>query len=346
MGLTKAWRLSFLALCPVISLTGLLVVSFAGPEPQKKPPPFPLNLFAQATAEDYVDEQACVECHSAAHVGFERSPHAPYVRHPGDPVDRRGCQSCHGPGGPHIAHLEEAGEILKYVLSYTKSKPMESAQGCLRCHNDTMTMAHWRRTGHAQADVTCSDCHKIHQEPEREKPDAKFGERAKNARSLFFVAVAEPRKLLKSDEVSLCGKCHPREVNELRHNFHHPIPEGQMVCSDCHAIHPRRAVEKQSAGHTRVRSAKETCVICHAETAGPFVFEHDPVAGLTGEGCTECHRPHGSHNPKLLTTFSRGLCNQCHTDQISNHFPGRTCWQSGCHVGVHGSHTDRLLLRR
>lgn len=346
MARTKVWRLSALSLSPLLAFAGLLVIGSRDAEPQKKSPPFPLSLFAQAKEDDYIDEQSCAECHRDAHAGFERSPHAAYVANPRDSVDRRGCQSCHGPGGPHVANLEDEAQIYKFVLSYTKSKPVEGARACLRCHNDTMTLAHWQRTGHAHADVGCNDCHRIHQPPEEEKTRAQIAERAKDGRSSIFAAVREPRKLLASDEVTLCGKCHAREVNELRHNFHHPIPEGRMVCSDCHDIHPRRAAEKQTAARTRIRPASDACVTCHADTAGPFVFEHDPAGGLTGEGCLECHRPHGSHNPKLLTTFSRGLCNQCHTDKANNHFPGRTCWQSGCHVAVHGSHTDRLLLRR
>ena len=106
-----------------------------------------------------------------------------------------------------------------------------------------------------------------------------------------------------------------------------------------------RANVKLAAARTRLRS-RELCVTCHGNVAGPFVYEHDPVVGLTGEGCMECHRPHGSNNPKLLTTFSRGACAQCHTDKANNHFPGRTCWQSGCHVAIHGSNTDPFLLHR
>jgi hypothetical protein len=41
------------------------------------------------------------------------------------------------------------------------------------------------------------------------------------------------------------------------------------------------------------------CYKCHADKQGPFVFEHAP---LKVEGCTACHDPHGSANPKLLKT--------------------------------------------
>jgi predicted CXXCH cytochrome family protein len=338
----KMLRVGFLSLCPVLSLTGLLAFSSQTPPPQKKLPAFPLSLFAQATPDDYIDEEACAQCHTGAHASFQPSPHNPYSRDPKAPKDKQGCQGCHGPGGIHLANLEKPEEIHKFVISYTKSTATQSSMACLRCHNDTMTMAHWVRTGHGHAEVSCAGCHGIHQDPDQ----VRKLRGPKMAKSPIFAAVAEPKKMLKADEATLCGSCHQRELNEFRHNFHHPVPEGRIVCSSCHEIHPRRANEKLAAGHTHIKNAGQLCVTCHAETAGPFVFEHDPVSGTTGEGCMECHRPHGSHNPKMLSSFSRGLCNQCHTDKANNHFPGRTCWQSGCHVGVHGSHSDRLLLRR
>ena len=52
------------------------------------------------------------------------------------------------------------------------------------------------------------------------------------------------------------------------------------------------------------------CVKCHSDKRGPFVYEHPPVRV---EGCTICHNPHGSVNPRLLArpaTFT--LCLECH----------------------------------
>jgi predicted CXXCH cytochrome family protein len=105
-------------------------------------------------------------------------------------------------------------------------------------------------------------------------------------------------------------------------------------------LHPSASAPKA------INLGKDNCVSCHADVAGPFVYEHDPVEGGIGKGCLECHDPHGSHNPKLLNSFSRGLCAQCHTDKLANHFPGHSCWDSGCHVALHGSNTDPHFLTR
>lgn len=349
----KPLRLLGLTLIFLIPFIGLLAVSLATPDAKKKPPEFPLSLFKQAKPEDYIDEGNCVECHKEAHASATNSPHAKFVNNPSNPLDRRGCQSCHGPGGPHIAHLKDEDDPYKYVISYTRSKPAESAAACLRCHDDTMTAAHWRRTGHARANVTCVACHQLHfpdrlgkdREPpvdpaDKEKPKPAPNGSGKSLRAPFYTAAPDPKAMLKADEATLCGQCHKKEIAEFRNNFHHPLPEGRLVCSDCHDVHPNRNAEKH------LRTAKQSCITCHADKAGPFVFEHEPVADQTGDGCLECHRPHGSHNPKLLTTFSRGQCNPCHTDKANNHYPGRTCWQSGCHEAIHGSNHDRTFFRK
>lgn len=114
-----------------------------------------------------------------------------------------------------------------------------------------------------------------------------------------------------------------------------------MNCSDCHSIHPT------NADRLKKSTLKDRCVTCHQDVAGPFAFEHDPVAGFTGGGCKECHGPHGTNNPAMLTSSSRGLCIQCHTDKGGiNHHPGQSCWTSGCHVAVHGSNHDPRLLSK
>ena len=104
--------------------------------------------------------------------------------------------------------------------------------------------------------------------------------------------------------------------------FAHPgTGKPPWSASDCHSVHPNEDDRE------RVRTTKRNSITCHAEVAAvPFVFEHDPTSDLTGEGCLECHNPHGSPNPNILNAFSRGLCVKCHTDKsVANHHPGRNC---------------------
>jgi predicted CXXCH cytochrome family protein len=361
-------RLILMCLVFIVPFTGLLAISLANPDPpktaktkpdtSKKAPSFAQSLFAKATADDYIEDEMCKECHAESHKSWNNSPHALFVSDPHKPADQRGCQSCHGPGGPHVSHLKDEEHPYNYIISYTRLKPEESAAACLRCHNDTLTDAHWRRTSHARAGVSCVACHQLHTPDrllrDREKPaeeksadDKKKGigsppalKPTQSVRQWNNVAAPDPKAMLKADEATLCGSCHRKSVSEFRFNFHHPLPEGRMVCSDCHEVHPNRDQQKN------LRTNKSSCITCHADIAGPFAFEHEPVSDLSGDGCLTCHKPHGSNNPRMLSTFSRGMCNQCHSDKANNHYPGRTCWQSGCHVAIHGSNHDNKLFRR
>lgn len=311
-------------------------------DPAEKKPKLPrsLQLFAEAKAEDFSSDEACAACHEPHVTSFHRSAHKTYSENSKAAASKQGCQSCHGPGRVHMDHLEEADKILDYVISFKKGDAASQSAACLRCHQDTMSEAHWKKTGHAREDVSCAACHAIHNP---NTPERSFSGRLEALASILSpIAVArrESARLLRGDEATICGACHKREALEFRRNSHHPVPEGRMVCSDCHDLHPMKTASR------RVKSGRDYCITCHPSTAGPFVFEHDPVAGFTGDGCTECHKPHGAHNPKLLTLYSRGLCNSCHSEQANNHYPGRNCWETLCHGSIHGSNHDRLFLRR
>ncbi len=312
----------------------LLSYGFTG-SPQNKGASQAERLFARATPDDYMSDAGCAECHDGIAKNFPSSPHAALVSDPSLPLDKKGCQGCHGPGNIHQA--EEDAE----VISFRKMTPKESAAACLRCHAQTLSENHWKRTEHARADLSCVSCHQIHTDtdPAWETHALKKG-KAGDPRTPMFVAKVDPKAMLKADEATLCGQCHPSTIAEFRTSNHHPVPEGRVVCSDCHTPHPTKDAKLTHD------SLKGKCVTCHTDKAGPFTFEHDPVAGFTGNGCQECHRPHGANNPKMLNSVTRGLCAQCHTDKLATHYPGRTCWNAGCHVASHGSNTDPRFLKQ
>lgn len=305
-----------------VGLVALFAASQKANSTQEK---FPINLFAQAKPEDYIGSKACEECHSDEYANFRLSAHSSYSQDPHLPLDKQGCEGCHGPGK---FHLDESNPR---VIAYGEIKPKEVASACLRCHQSTMQSHQWSRTAHAQADVSCVSCHRIHPITDEKKPHSSFRP---------YPYPQHDKRLLKGDEATMCSSCHRAEVSEFRLNTHHPVPEARMVCTDCHEIHPTDSASK------RINLVKDKCVRCHGDIAGPFVYEHDPVAGWSGEGCAECHKPHGSPNPRLLKGFSRGLCAQCHTDKLTNHYPGNTCWTANCHVAIHGSNSDPRFLSR
>jgi len=94
------------------------------------------------------------------------------------------------------------------------------------------------------------------------------------------------------------------------------------------------------------------CTKCHAETLGPFVYEHPP---LKLEGCTSCHFPHGSPNPRLLTRNNvNSLCLQCHSASMNFTAPGTPSFHNqanqyqactNCHVMIHGSNASSVFFK-
>ena len=88
--------------------------------------------------------------------------------------------------------------------------PGEASAICLRCHAKDAGMD-WRGNEHALNDVTCVDCHKIHQDP--------------------------AKGTLKMAEPELCYQCHADIRAKENYPSHHPVREGKMKCSDCHENH-------------------------------------------------------------------------------------------------------------
>lgn len=147
----------------------------------------------------------------------------------------------------------------------------------------------------------------------------------------------------------ICFRCHLDKKAEFRLQYHHPVLEGIVSCSDCHSPHGSDA---RAWTVTSFSDTSQVCFKCHPEQRGPFVFEHDAMR----EGCTICHKVHGSVNDKLLIARDSNLCLRCHfqTQTDSSRFlmgdfdhdsriPRGSCFSGGCHAAVHGSNFDDHL---
>jgi predicted CXXCH cytochrome family protein len=152
--------------------------------------------------------------------------------------------------------------------------------------------------------------------------------------------IINPRK-----DPSTCFACHTDKKAELRLPHHHPILEGKMSCADCHNAH---GTDVRPWSATTLKDINEACFKCHKEQRGPFVWEHEALR----EGCTSCHKVHGSIHEKMLVARDNNLCLRCHTQVNfptigkSNHggrLPSGSCFSAGCHTAVHGSNFDDHL---
>lgn len=152
--------------------------------------------------------------------------------------------------------------------------------------------------------------------------------------------IINPRK-----DPSTCFACHLDKKAEFRLPYHHPVLEGKMSCADCHTPH---GLEVRPWTATTMKDINEACFKCHKEQRGPFVWEHEALR----EGCTTCHKVHGSIHEKMLLVRDNNLCLRCHTQvnfptigksSHAGRLPQGTCFSAACHTAVHGSNFDDHL---
>lgn len=327
-------KITFLAAVLILSCMAALVLT---PVTAQDQPPAEQNQQENqtATAEPlpaYVGTQVCAGCHKAVHEEWLMTPHRRTLAE-GREMSKTGCESCHGPGGPHVASGGDPTKIIRLKELTTK----QVSDICLKCHNQQDVLL-YRTSQHAMAKVKCTNCHDVHM-PGRAtmltnieakqysiKGLARQIEEARQKSNIATdpedkaSAVAEVERLEanKSElekaldvmqtrtrnawEPQLCYTCHKEQEAQFKLPTHHPIPENRMTCSGCHNVHggARR--------NLREETVSQTCFKCHQEIEGPYVFEHPPVA----EDCTHCHRPHGSAQNYLLTQSDPFLCQKCH----------------------------------
>jgi DmsE family decaheme c-type cytochrome len=224
------------------------------------------------------------------------------------------CESCHGPGK---AHVEGGGDVTK-IRQLAKMTPAQVSETCLGCHAGAHP--NFQRSPHAKAGVGCTSCHSVH-------------------------SGDTEAKLLKASQPNLCFQCHADVKPAFAMPFHHKVNEGLVKCSDCHDVHG-------TFGANNIKSTEDQnaiCTKCHAETRGPWVFEH---AAVKGEGCTGCHTPHGSQNPRMLIVANiNQLCNQCHSPVAASTVHGINAGSAdrppciNCHTMIHGSNINPAFIR-
>ncbi|MGB5489880.1 MAG: DmsE family decaheme c-type cytochrome [Woeseiaceae bacterium] len=272
-------------------------------------------------APDYSRKGAdtCFQCHDdQVTLGIFRSKHAV----PTDPSSPFGhgqlqCEACHGPGGDHAGRVRRGQERPPVVLFGSDSGtpvPEQNAY-CMDCHLGDTGSA-WHGGEHDMNTVACADCHNSH--------------------------VERDPVLSTATQAEVCFDCHQQQRTQAMKPYAHPVRHGKMDCSSCHSTHGNTA-----DGMLARTTLNDTCYDCHAETRGPYLWEHAPVA----EDCGNCHDPHGSNYPGMLSMRAPTLCQSCHSqdghpslpqDQrglpsgiASTYLLGQSCLN--CHDQVHGS---------
>jgi DmsE family decaheme c-type cytochrome len=242
------------------------------------------------------------------------------------PAFHSDCEACHGPGSAH--EESEAPTDIRYP----------SNPDCLACHESgRSTHLAWATSEHSRAGLYCTDCHNPHNRElsNLRRPDV--------VRDVALGHLDGPSEL--------CVSCHADVASRFTLPSHHPVGEGMLSCTDCHSPHDDRRV--------MLGDRTQLCSSCHQDHAGPWVWEHAPVA----EDCTNCHNPHGAASYNLLDTSQPALCLSCHSwpdeahltqtgeglsagDPISPLAAGAFFTRcSDCHSAVHGSYEEPFLFR-
>jgi len=337
-----SWKLIKLAAI-VGAILALFVWFGSGSLPQqtssaetKKPPATAKNI-----DQNYVGSDACKDCHEDQFKDFAVTSHAKLINISSWKEKVTGCESCHGPGKAHI----EEGDPKKMISFKTKGSK-EISETCLTCHAGKEEHNNFRRGEHWRNDVACTDCHISHGHST-----------ARNlASSITYVSQNNAEKpgfgtakLLVTSDPQLCLSCHNEVKPQFNMPSHHKVLEGTMRCGDCH--NPHGGFETKQ---TRLGSGVDaTCIKCHADKQGPFTYEHAPVKS---EGCTSCHVPHGSANPRMLRVSQVGqLCLECHSvahdvgavepagPQHNQNAQYANC--TACHIKIHGSRSSPVFFR-
>ena len=287
-----------------------------GGDQAKKSTPAP-----KVDPSQYLGAETCKGCHEEIYKKFEPTPHWKTTLGKVSGIEAHGCESCHGPGADHVSGGGDKSKI--FIFKNATSKRI--SERCLECHQYGEEHSNYARSVHKTNDVSCTDCHSVHN--------------AKEAQ--FLLAKSQPQ---------LCFSCHQDVKPEFNKPFRHRVNENLVKCTDCHNPHGGFLTKQ-----VRATAAQDAvCFKCHAEKAGPFVFEHAPVKT---EGCVACHTPHGSTNPRLLKRSQVNLlCLECHTPSAGpvEGAPAAPAFHNQaqkyqactmCHVQIQGSNFDRFFFK-
>jgi len=296
-----------------------------------------------AIVANYVGSQACMGCHQASAHDFGATMMGNIlIKHPRDDIEKRGCESCHGPGSlyvPEMAKAMGAGKKPEEAMRGPPAEPSlttfrpdsgESAKQnnapCLICH-ERGNQAFWRASTHAFRGVKCVDCHLIMRPTSDSQLAAQF-----QANPIIYTR----------PQTQVCIRCHLDKANQMNMPSHMPLREGLMVCTDCHNPHggPYQYQLLQP-------TVNQVCYYCHAEKRGPFLWIHPPVM----QNCDNCHDPHGTTYRFLLKLSPPRICQQCHVAMRHPGSPGaagsvfvfgHSC--TNCHPNIHGSNSPGGLF--
>jgi tetratricopeptide (TPR) repeat protein len=210
------------------------------------------------------------------------------------------CESCHGPGGPHLERLRDPAAVARGDVGMTSLATLSKDQSlgtCWSCH----ALKDQVRPGYA-AGMPLADFYSIRLPQLGDQPLSPDG----RVRTFAY------------QEGHLYSECY---------RF------GGMTCTSCHDPHTQQYRDVTGAS-LRGRFDDRQCTSCHASKADSTTKHTHHAAGSAGSRCTACHMPYlqqpelgtaipyarSDHTipvPRPLADSALGVvsaCKGCHTD--------------------------------
>jgi DmsE family decaheme c-type cytochrome len=203
---------------------------------------------------------------------------------------------------------------------------------CANCHEDIVNGI--KRTPHAskafeiRSSHSCETCH---------------GPGSAHAETGDPSLIRSLKTMKPQESSAVCLGCHENGQRILWKGSVHANRD--LSCVTCHSIH------HFESDHAQLKTARvdETCSGCHLQIKAEIQkTSHHPIReGLMT--CTNCHNPHGTNTPKLISANSvNDQCYTCHTEKrgpfLWEHPPVKeNCLN--CH-NPHGSNNPKLMVAK
>lgn len=237
------------------------------------------------------------------------------------------CESCHGPGSPHIAHhRDKITGVPDPVVNPDGMDHRLSSQVCGACHS--------------------LNVHRIGIPPEDFRPGQnlhavrqvlRFDESGRKALRATTTDTNSVEQALEKMGRMFWRDGHPRVTGREYQAITHTtcFTKGEMSCVSCHRMHqpksdkrtPKEWADDQMNHH---RLDNHACAQCHdtAKYASSAHTHHTPES--VGSSCMNCHMPHtsygllkairthGINSPDIRRDQELGrpnACNLCHLDR-------------------------------
>jgi len=126
----------------------------------------------------------------------------------------------------------------------------------------------------------------------------------------------------------LCTSCHAAKGDFLKNtdNIHPPVKDS---CVNCHDPHT-----EDYEFQLRADKDKDICLTCHVDKQEWITTVKSQHGAINiGQGCQNCHDPHGTGQPKMMKAATvKDMCLTCHSQSVTRDEDGKKLLNIGKHL--------------